>query len=109
MSEPTTQAVHTTIQDQELRERFIAMAAIKGHPDPVSWVNRNIYALATSKVNNNAESIATILQYAHDTYRPAPLPGENPGAVTDNNLREAVEKLMAAQAAAAATPADSNE
>ncbi|EBV8528543.1 hypothetical protein AVE44_26290 [Salmonella enterica subsp. enterica serovar Typhimurium] len=51
--------------------------------------------LAAAPVNDSGGTVGSVYEYAALTYKPAPRPGENPAAVTDEHLRHAIEHVQA--------------
>lgn len=90
----TSKSVHLAKNDDDLRGRFVAAAAIEGVPDPEWWVDRNLYALVVQNVGTGGnDTVASVYQYAVDTYNPTPRPGANMAAVNDSMLAQAVNAV----------------
>lgn len=93
----TSNAIISSSQDRDLQERFVAIAAEQGVPDPQSWVYSHAYALACAPVDDSGNSVASVYEYADGQYRKniAALvaPGKDPSSVTDDHLRHAINTL----------------
>ncbi len=89
--------------DADLLARFIAAAEMDGSlgtDDVSSWVQRNLGALITAPVDGTT-TVTDVYAYALDVRNTAlaalpPLPGINPGAVTDIHLATAIGVVKAA-------------
>lgn len=87
-------------KDADLKERVTVLAAEMGISNPESWVAANMLTLAATEVDGESNTVASIYEYAYETYEKAlaalpEKPGKNPGAVTDTHIRHALEKLRA--------------
>lgn len=93
----TSNAIITAAQDRELQERFVAIAAEQGIPDPQSFVYSNSYQLACAPVDGDGDTVASVYEYADTNYRKAQAalaaPGKDPASVTDDHLRHAIAAL----------------
>lgn len=88
-----TSAQHIAARnDTDLMARFIAVAEKANVPNAQAWVETNRGRLVSTSVDGT--TIADVHAYAVATYEPVPRPGENPAAVTDTQLAEAVTALM---------------
>lgn len=85
-------------QDSDLSRRFIAMAKMLGIEGADNWVTANYPKLLGFKVDG-VQTVVDVYAYA-DTQREQaiaavpPVPGSNMAAVTDDNLRAAVQEFM---------------
>ena len=78
--------------DNDLLQRFIAVAEQKGVPNAQAWAESNRGRLVA--VDIDGTSVATVHAYAVATYTPTPRPGVNPAGVTDTHLAAAVDALF---------------
>lgn len=90
-----TLAQHTAARkDDDLLARFIAAAEQLGISNEASlWVEQNRGRLVAVDIANT--TVADVHAYAVATYSPTPRPGENPAAVTDDQIRAAIEAVKA--------------
>lgn len=100
----TSQSIILTARDQDLLERFTALAAEKRVENPQAWVKYHMHQLATSPSASTGEPIAYVYDYAYQTRENAikalpPEPGKDPGAVTDDHIRYAIQAVLDAEAA----------
>lgn len=94
MSVPSLASIIATTNDVDLTERLIAAAVVAGvEGDPHQFVHSNLHSLAVAKVTESGDTVASVYDYAVATYKPSPRPGENPAAVTDAHLIEAVRQV----------------
>jgi len=88
-----TLAQHTAARnDNDLLSRLIAAAEQAGIDSPQAWAEANRGALVAAKIDGDT-TVADVHAYAVATYEPTPRPGENPAAVTDAQIIEAVEAV----------------
>lgn len=85
--------------DPDLRNRFIAAAQEAGIPNVEYWVDSNRGNLTRASVGDPGDAAATVASvyaYAYNVYRQTvpPKPGANPGAVTDDHIRHAVQAVV---------------
>jgi len=95
----TTSQHIATRNDPDLLERFVAAAEQAGITSARSWVEFNMGQLATVKVDGE-QTVADVYAYAMEVRQNAvnalpPLPGINPGAVTDAHLVSAISAVHA--------------
>jgi len=86
----TLAEISAAAADPDLLSRVISAAAEAGISAPQQWAETNIRAIVTKAVTGGSDTIASVYGYAVATYTPAPRPGENPAAVTDEYIRTAV-------------------
>ena len=79
--------------DNDLLQRFIAVAEQKGVPNAQAWVEANRGRLVATNIGGT--DVATVHAYAVATYNPTPRPGVNPAGVTDTHLADAVAAVLA--------------
>lgn len=89
----TSAQIIAASSDADLQRRLRAVAASMGIENPQGWVESRLDELAAAPVNNNGETVGSVYEYALLTYEPAPRPGENPAAVTDDHIRHAIEHV----------------
>ena len=82
----------TARRDPDLLARVIAAAEQADVPNPQMWAEANIGRIVSVEIGqgNDAATVADVHAYAVATYEPTPRPGENPAAVTDDQVRAAV-------------------
>lgn len=85
--------------DTDLRNRLVAAAEQAHIPNAQNFVDQNLGTLVATEVDGQS-TITTVHAYAADVRRQAlealpPLPGINPGAVTDAHLATAVSAVWA--------------
>lgn len=85
--------------DPELRARLVAAAQEAGIPNAEYWVDANRGSLTRASVGdpgNAAATVASVYAYAWNVYRETlpQKPGANPGAVTDDHIRHAVDTVF---------------
>jgi len=91
-----TTAQHiATRNDSDLLERVVAAAEQAGIPNATQWAQLNIGSLITIPVEGT-QTISDVYSYAMEVRQNAvnalpPLPGINPGAVTDTHLAAAIK------------------
>ena len=98
MIDTTLTQITQAANDADLLHRTISAAAEAGIPNAQMWVDMNLRRIVATALNEDGATIASVLAYAVATYVPTPRPGENPSAVTDTQIREAVQAVRAAQA-----------
>ena len=94
MSATSTQIIAAS-SDGDLQRRLRAVAASMGIENPQGWVESRLDELAAAPVDDQGNTVGSVYEYAAATYKPAPRPGENPAAVTDDYLRHAIEHVKA--------------
>lgn len=77
--------------DADLLARLIATAEAAGVENAQSWAETNRGRLVAADIGDT--TIADVHAYAVATYNPTPRPGVNPAAVTDAQLKAAVDLL----------------
>jgi hypothetical protein len=98
----STSAEHMAARgDNDLLQRFAAVAEQEGMANAQSWVAQNMGQLVNQKVDGN-QKVSDVFAYAANTRREyveatPPMPGANLGAVTDDHIRTAVAALLAFQ------------
>lgn len=80
--------------DEDLRRRFVALAAAEGVDSPEHAVASNMHALVAAKITAGSDTVASVYDYAAATYVPAPRPGVNPAAVTDAQIIAAIALIL---------------
>lgn len=104
MAISNTSAIIAAKQDNDLRERAIAVAASLGIPNPQPFIEQHAWELASADVDDQGSTIASVYEYAETqaTQKRSDLerqlaeiesPGRNPAAVTDAHLEHAVNEL----------------
>lgn len=89
-----TLAQHTAARnDTDLLTRLIAAAEQASIPNAQQWAEQHRGALVSTKIGDT--TIADVHAYAVATYEPTPRPGENPAAVTDSQIAQAVQAVNA--------------
>lgn len=89
--------------DAALLARAAAAAAELGIPNATVWVAEHARELAASPVNDAGDTVVSVYDYAfqvrkaHLAAEVALPPGENPGAVTDDFLRAAVQHVRGSE------------
>ena len=78
--------------DTDLLQRLVAAAEQAGIDGAQAWVEANRGRIIAAKITGDT-TIADVHAYAVATYEPAPRPGENPAAVTDPQLAEAIQAV----------------
>jgi len=96
MTDTTAQHIATR-NDPDLMDRLVAAAEQAHIPQPASFVQMNIGRLISTPLNGQ-ETITTTYAYASEVRQQAvdalpPLPGVNPGAVTDTQLAQAIQAV----------------
>lgn len=87
-----TLAQHTAARnDNDLLTRLIAAAEQAGIPNAQQWAEQHRGALVSTQIGDT--TIADVHAYAVATYNPTPRPGENPAAVTDAQIAQAVQAV----------------
>lgn len=85
--------------DGDLLARTIAAAEMMGVPNATQWVQAHMGILIGVEVSGE-QTISDIYAYAMNVRNEQvaalpPLPGVNPGAVTDANLKDAISLMLA--------------
>lgn len=93
MATPTSASIIAASKDQDLIQRAVALGATLNPPLTQADVESLRMRLAAAPVDDNGNTVASVYEYADATYQPAPRPGENPAAVTDEYLVYALESL----------------
>ena len=87
-----TLAQHTAARnDTDLLTRLIAAAEQAGIPNAQQWAEQHRGALVSTQIGDT--TIADVHAYAVATHDPTPRPGENPAAVTDAQIAQAVQAV----------------
>lgn len=90
-------AIIKAAKDNDLRERFIALAAEQGIDNPHGFIDSKLQQLASAKVGAGEDTIASVYEYADAIYNQElsklTTPGKNPAAVTDEHIRYALNVL----------------
>lgn len=93
----TSNAIINAAKDNDLRERFVALAAEAGVSSPQYFVESHLQQLASSKVDAEGNTVASVYEYAETVYKQEQAkliaPGKNPAAVTDGHLRYALKTI----------------
>lgn len=92
----TSNQIIAAANDPELQERIVALAAKRGIPTPRESVQTRLMEIVAKDIEGtgaSASSIATVYEYAAVTFKPAPRPGSNPAAVTDEQIEKALQAL----------------
>ena len=81
--------------DTDLRARVRAAADARGLP--LNWTDLHMGRLVATEIEAAGEqtSIADVYGYALATYKPTPRPGENPAAVLDSMIFDAIDTIDA--------------
>lgn len=88
------------VQDHDLRQRAIAIAAQEGVLLPEAEIAQRIYELVTAPVDDQGNTIASVYEYAATRREEAiaaipPAPGADPAAITDAHLAYAIRARLA--------------
>lgn len=83
--------------DNDLLARFVAAAEVTGIDNPQGWAEQHRGELVAARVDDD-HSVSDVHAYAVSTYQPTPRPGANPAAVTDDQIKAAVQKVREARA-----------
>ena len=83
--------------DADLLARFVAAAEVTGIDNPQGWAEQHRGELVSAKVDDD-HTVSDVHAYAVATYQPTPRPGANPAAVTDEQIKAAVQKVREARA-----------
>ena len=97
MAIPTSAAIIAASKDQDLRDRAVALASTMDPPLSAADVESLRMRLATAPVDESGNTIASVFEYAEANYEPAPRPGEDPAAVTDNHILYALAQIRPTQ------------
>lgn len=89
----TSAQIIAASSDGDLQRRLRAIASSLGIENPQGWVESRLDELAAAPVDDEGNTVGSVYEYALLTYKPAPRPGENPAAVTDDYLRHAIEHV----------------
>ena len=81
--------------DLDLLARLVAAAERAGITNPQAWAETHRGALVSTDIGDT--TVADVHAYAVATYEPTPRPGENPSAVTDDQIEAAVAAVRDAQ------------
>lgn len=105
---PKSTSIIAAAKDFDLRERAIALASDIGIQSAHSWVDQNLFQLASTPVDSTGENtVASVFEYALAQYeaKKADLiePGKDLSIVTDAHLRFALQALKDADSSAGAT------
>ena len=79
--------------DADLLARFVAAAEVAGIDNPQGWAEAHRGELVAARVDND-HTVSDVHAYAVSTYQPAPRPGANPAAVTDDQIKAAVKAVQ---------------
>ena len=82
--------------DTDLRARVRAAADARGLP--LNWTDLHMGRLVATEIQSGGDQTATIADvygYALATYKPTPRPGENPAAVLDSMIFDAIDTIDA--------------
>lgn len=77
--------------DVDLLARFVAAAEVAGIDNPQGWAEQHRGELVAAPIDGT--TCADVHAYAVATYQPTPRPGANPAAVTDDQIKAAVQKV----------------
>ena len=81
----------TALNDADLLARFIAAAEVAGIDNPQGWAEAHRGELVAAPIDGT--TCADVHAYAVANYRPTPRPGADPAAVTDDQIKAAVQKV----------------
>jgi len=90
---PSSADLIAAATDSDLRARLVALLASRGHATPAATVDTKMGAIVAQSVTPEGATVADVLAYARASYAPAPRPGENLAAVTDDQLRAALAAI----------------
>ena len=96
---PSLHMLNVAASDPALQARLAAAAAEAGIPNATVWVAEHARELAAAPVNETGDTVVSVYDYAYQVRashlaEPEALPpGENPGAVTDDFIRHAVQAV----------------
>lgn len=99
MATATSTTIITAVQDHDLRQRAIAIAAQEGVPLPEAEIAQRIYELVTAPVDDQGNTVASVYEYAAAKREEAiaaipPAPGADPAAITDAHLAYAIRACL---------------
>ena len=105
----TSNQILAASSDKDLEQRFTAIAAKKGIPNPKYWVQDRMMQLANAVVQDG-QTIADVYAYAEQQYKTTQAdleaqlaamqaPGRNLAAVTDTHLGAAIDAVNTPQSA----------
>ncbi|WP_431841392.1 hypothetical protein [Calidifontibacter indicus] len=77
--------------DFDLLARFVGAAEQAGIINAQMWAEQHRGVLVSTQIGDT--TIADVHAYAVATYEPTPRPGENPAAVTDAQIAQAVQAV----------------
>ena len=97
MATPTSESLINAAADTDLALRFVALGATLGYTQ--GDIESNLRKLVAATVNDNGDTVASVYDYAYQTRKQAlaavpPNPGANLGAVTDDYIRSALDKVF---------------
>lgn len=78
--------------DADLLQRYVAAAEMAGIDAPQQWVEANRGKLVAAPVDSEGNTVSSVYAYALATY--AGRPGENPAAVTDDQIKAALAAVQ---------------
>lgn len=95
MAIATSTTIITAVQDHDLRQRAIAIAAQEGVKLPEAEIAQRAYELVTAPVDDQGNTVASVYEYAATRREQAiaaipPAPGADPSAITDEHLAYAI-------------------
>lgn len=77
--------------DYDLLARFVGAAEQAGVPSAQMWAEQHRGALVSTQIGDT--TVSDVFAFAVSTYNPTPRPGENPAAVTDAQIAQAVQAV----------------
>ena len=90
MATPTSASIIAASKDPDLIRRAVALGATLNPPLTQADVEFLRVRLAAAPVDDEGNTVASVFEYADANYQPTPRPGENPAAVTDAYLIQAL-------------------
>lgn len=88
MTTPSSAAIIAASRDSDLLARMVALGSTIGLTQADVETHRTKFA--SSPVDSEGNTVASVYEYARATYNPTPRPGENPAAVTDAHILHAL-------------------
>lgn len=100
----TSAAIIAAAQDPDLEARLVAIAAEAGVHHPTYWVSEYRHQLAAASTDNSGGTLASVYSAADENRKARlralpPAPGRDPVAITDDQLRHAVNAVKGAPVA----------
>ena len=88
MPTPTSAAIIAASRDTDLLDRLVALGATIGLSQ--GEVEAARVQLASAPVDGDGNTVASVHEYAAETYNPTPRPGADPDKIRDEQLLHAL-------------------